>query len=53
VLLAGDGDDDLVQVPFVAEARSSATNTIGEPIAEDTYGWISCGAGGLRRAGSG
>jgi hypothetical protein len=30
VLLAGDGDDDLVQVPFVAAARSSATNTGGE-----------------------
>ena len=30
VLLAGDGDDDLVQVPFVAAARNSATNTVGE-----------------------
>ena len=30
MLLAGDGDDDLVKVPFVAAARGSATDAVGE-----------------------
>jgi hypothetical protein len=34
VLRAGDGDDDLVRVPFVAAARGSPTNAIGEFKAE-------------------
>jgi hypothetical protein len=34
VLRAGDGDDDLVKVPFVAAAWGSPTNAIGEFAAE-------------------
>src|SRR6202034_2685747 len=30
MLLAGDGDDDLVKVPFVAAARRSPTDAVGE-----------------------
>ena len=29
MFLAGDGDDDLVEVPFVAAARGSPTDTVG------------------------
>src|SRR3954451_11917777 len=34
VLLAGDGDDDLVEVPFVAAARGTSTDAVGEFAAE-------------------
>src|SRR5271166_5817698 len=34
VLLAGDGDDDLVQVPFVATTRGSPTDAVGKLPAE-------------------
>jgi len=34
VLLAGDGEDDLVQASFVATAGSSPTNAVGEFPAE-------------------
>jgi len=30
VLLAGDGDDDLVEVPFVAAARGAPTDAGGD-----------------------
>jgi hypothetical protein len=30
VLFAGDGDDDLIQVPFVAATRGSPTDTVGK-----------------------
>src|SRR3954447_17741984 len=34
VLLASDGDDDLVEVPFVAAARGASTDAVGEFPAE-------------------
>jgi hypothetical protein len=34
VFLGGDGDDDLVEVPFVAAARGSPTGAVGEFPAE-------------------
>src|SRR5438270_11335906 len=34
VLLSGDADDDLIEVPFVATARRSLTNEVGEFPAE-------------------
>src|SRR5437762_8852881 len=34
VLLSGDADDDLIEVPFVATARRSLTNAVGEFPAE-------------------
>ena len=34
VLLAGDGDDDLIEVPLVAAARGSPTDAVGEFAAE-------------------
>jgi hypothetical protein len=30
MFLGGDGDDDLVEVPFVAAARGSPTDAVGE-----------------------
>jgi hypothetical protein len=37
VLLAGDGDDDLVEVPFVAAARGSPTDAVGEFAADGRW----------------
>src|SRR3954454_6035650 len=34
VLLASDGDDDLIQMPFVAAARGASTEAVGEFAAE-------------------
>src|SRR5260370_39908110 len=34
MLLPGDADDDLIQVPFVATARRSPTDPVGESQAE-------------------
>src|SRR4051794_9381474 len=34
VLLAGDGNDDLIQMPFVAAARGASTEAVGEFAAE-------------------
>src|ERR1700722_4917625 len=34
VLLAGDQDDDLIHVPFVAASRGTLANLIGERLAE-------------------
>src|SRR5689334_3891631 len=34
VLLTGDGNDDLVEVPFVAAARGASTDPVGEFAAE-------------------
>ena len=34
MLLAGDGDDDLIEVPFVAAAGCSPTDAVGEFAAE-------------------